>query len=546
MWRRVPRREQGGDSRGTIPPFPSIYEHLRLHLAPDGLTLKESGMRLPDEDYQKARMGGKPDSIGFAPGAADGILRGAPISRNEATEKAVALQEALVEFVHRPSSGSEAKLVQLMVNSHAATSLTPLLQSLSRTPPENLPRLYEQMRRFFLNSGHREVLKFALAIMASFREQQDLELFRTVARHPEFTQYAIDAISKISPDPVSELVVLARKSEGWGKVSLVERLSESDRPEVRDFLLEEGLENLSNLEGYVALPLAMRYELHEMLGASQVSPSLLRGAARILHTLTFEAVDGGPDGNILDYPAGGQAVERFLAHFEPVASSARDFLTVLAIQQFASSSELDETRMQKAGWDDPRRARILEVCHRILSQTEWIERAKRALTSEDPEEEWRGIAVAKRLGIPLHDYLVDRLRSKPLSPGIWFQFISGADDKRIDEALRLAREVLDVESIATGPAEESDVGPGSERYMCVTYLLQELRRFPGEGWEMIRASLRSPATTNRRFALMALRWWRSADATPEVIEAVRNALRDPSERVRKEATEVLAILDHSS
>ena len=124
MWRRKQRREEYRDVQGAIPALPSIYEHLRSHLAPDRLTLMKTGMKLPDEDYQKARMGGKPDSIGFAPGAVDGILRGAPISRDEANENALSLHRALLQFARRPTSGSEANMVRLMVNSHAATSLS--------------------------------------------------------------------------------------------------------------------------------------------------------------------------------------------------------------------------------------------------------------------------------------------------------------------------------------------------------------------------------------------------------------------------------------
>ena len=176
-----------------------------------------------------------------------------------------------------------------------------------------------------------------------------------------------------------------------------------------------------------------------------------------------------------------------------------------SIHEFVSSGDLDERRLRTAGWDSQRRASVSEVCNRILARTDWVERAKRALASEDPKEQWRGITVAKRLGIPLRDYFVDRLRKNPLDPGMWFHFIWGANEERIDEALKLAREVLHFESIATGPAEESLVGPGHERHDCVNYLLQELRRFPGKGWDMIRASLRSPVTTNRRFGLLALK-----------------------------------------
>ncbi len=525
--------------------MPSIYDHVRSHLAPDGRRLASVGLKLPDEDYQNARLGGKPDSIGFAPGATDGILRDAPVSRKQAEESAIALYDSLLEFAHRPNARSEAKLVQLMVNSHAATSLTPLLLSLSRRPPENLPRLYQRMRQLFLSSGHREVLKYAMTIMAAYHKPEDLQLFRTIGCHPEFTQYAVDAISKVSPDPVSELIALARGATGWGKVSLVERLSASDRPEVRDFLLKEGLENVSVLEGYVALPIATRCKLHEVLEGPVLEPEILRGAARILRALTYQAIDGNPRGNILDYADGGIAVERFLAKFGPVASSLDDYLAVSSIRQFAVSTEFGEDRLLSAGWDSGRRTQVSETCNRILARPMWLEVARRALASEDSQTRWLGLAMAERVGIPLHDFLVEELRKHPLEARMWFRFVHEGDAARMGEALRLAREVLNFESIATGPGDESFAAPGHERHDCVNYLLQELRRFPGLGSDLVRASLRSPVTTNRSLALRVLKNWRPSDTTAEVIEAVRAALQDPSENIRKEAREVLTLLGRS-
>src|SRR6266705_4856725 len=138
MWSRSRRRRVNGSGQDAIPLLPSIYDSIRSHIAPDGRSLAQAGLKLPDEEYQKARLGGKPDSIGFAPGAVDGILQDAPVSRKEADENASALYKAFLDFAHRPTPRSEARLVQAMVNSHTGTSLTPLLMSLSKKPTENL------------------------------------------------------------------------------------------------------------------------------------------------------------------------------------------------------------------------------------------------------------------------------------------------------------------------------------------------------------------------------------------------------------------------
>lgn len=533
---RLPgRRRIHTEHREGVPVLPSIYEHIWKSLGSDG-RLAEKGLKLPDEEYQKGRYGG---GIGFAPGAVDGILRHAPLDRDEIDREIGKLHEAVLEFASKPTSSSEERLLQLLVSGYASGSVPLLLKRLSERSNRKPERMYLNMRRLLLQSGHREVVKFAIAITATFRRPQDLDLFRVLAHHPEFTKYAGEAIARMASDPVSDLMTLATTAEGWGKVNLVERLLESDRTEVRDYLLRDGLKHVSHLEGYLALPIATRYKLHEELDTPTVELGLLQGAADILQVLTYEAVDGGPDGTILDYPQGGDAVERFLAKFESIASSPRDFIVVWSIRQFVSSNKFEKSRLEEAGWDSRRRAKVREGCDRILSRPEWIEQTNLALKSNDPTEVWQGLTMARTLGIPLHDYFVTRLRKNPLDSSMWFQFVGGGDEQRMDEALQLAREILDYETIATGPANESLVSVGHDRHSCVNYLLQELRRFPGKGWEVIRASLRSPAKQNRTFALFALKMWKPSDLTEEVVQAVMDSLHDPSDHVRAAANKVV-------
>jgi hypothetical protein len=66
---------------------------------------------------------------------------------------------------------------------------------------------------------------------------------------------------------------------------------------------------------------------------------------------------------------------------------------------------------------------------------------------------------------------------------------------------------LPLDKIATGPADALGIGLGFEAHQALDYILQELPRFPGQGWELIRAGLQSPVVRNRNFALKALLAW---------------------------------------
>ena len=75
--------------------------------------------------------------------------------------------------------------------------------------------------------------------------------------------------------------------------------------------------------------------------------------------------------------------------------------------------------------------------------------------------------------------------------------------------------------------------PGVRPHRALDWVLQDLRRFPGTGWPLIRAGLRSPVTRNRNMAVQALASW-GRGAWPQDAELlVRQAARaEPREDTR--------------
>jgi hypothetical protein len=146
--------------------------------------------------------------------------------------------------------------------------------------------------------------------------------------------------------------------------------------------------------------------------------------------------------------------------------------------------------------------------------------------------------VAGRLGVDLHQYLIDQLRSDPGNSGLWYRFVAGADEPRLREAVDLAVTLWDLSEISRGPALDHFGGPSSP-LASVDFILQELPRFPGVGASLIGASLRSPVIRHRLISLRALSRWE--EKPPELMHLVSNLARDdPHEDVRENAGLVLA------
>jgi len=85
------------------------------------------------------------------------------------------------------------------------------------------------------------------------------------------------------------------------------------------------------------------------------------------------------------------------------------------------------------------------------------------------------------------------------------------------------------------------MGPQWADHDHLDFVLQDLRRFPGKGWPLIHAGLRSPVVRNRHMALRALSRW-GRDRWPQETQALlERALADePDDSVRAELHTVLA------
>jgi hypothetical protein len=136
--------------------------------------------------------------------------------------------------------------------------------------------------------------------------------------------------------------------------------------------------------------------------------------------------------------------------------------------------------------------------------------------------------------------LIGRLRQDPLDAATWFHAIRQADASTIDEVLALAEALLPLPAIATGPANEMGLGQQYAAHQCLDFVVQDLGKWPGHGWNLLAAGLSSPVVRNRNMAINALTNW-PRDAWPDAATpALRTALlAEPADKIRQRLVDLL-------
>lgn len=203
---------------------PSILEHVRAHVRPDAPGLTEGGEELPDEAI--FNEGG----IRFASGALEGaFVRYAESHDDDAAVER--LHSALVALANRPGARTREEVRELFREGDVRVRIDALTSRLSAFPPTNPARLYDELREIFLKSGHRDEVKYAMALMSTYRRPEDADLFRVIGRHEEFTLYAAVALSNVVDDPAREWSELLQHVSGWGRTELSELILREPQPE---------------------------------------------------------------------------------------------------------------------------------------------------------------------------------------------------------------------------------------------------------------------------------------------------------------------------
>ena len=504
---------------------PSIHDHIRAHIAPGRPGLTEGGEELPDErdDGELRWVAGGMDGAFGHHGGGGGDAR-----------RARKLHGALRAVLRDLSPAALKRFYELLLDGSAIDAMDPLLDRAAERQDLAADRLGELARWIARNAPDREPVKVALALLGAAGGPEDIELVTTLGRHEELTLYAAVALMKIGGDRAEELLFhLAQQVTGWGRIHLVERLAGTGSSAIQAWMLREGYRNDVMVE-YLAHVCATTGGLRLALEADEIDPALLTGAGELLAAL----IAGGPAEDMDDYDDGAAVVDRYLHH---LGAEPRQLDQLVIVDQIGRFLEGDGDWAARASrdWTPARREALRARTREIIALPYWPGAVRAGLASGDPQTFHTAARAAAILGIDTWDHQFARLEAG--EDDAWFAVMQTDDPARIDRVVAHAERALPLEDIATGPAEELGLGAAWRQHSSLDFVLQDLRRFPGKGWPLLRAGLQSPVVRNRNMALRALSaWGRSAwppDAEPILIQARG---REPDPEVRRTIEAVLA------
>jgi hypothetical protein len=285
---------------------------------------------------------------------------------------------------------------------------------------------------------------------------------------------------------------------------------------------------------YLAYIAATTGGLNDALRRDPVDRELLTAAGEILDAL----VTGGPAEDMDDYADGADAVEAYLALMQVRSESLCDYLSVAAIKCFLDQMEGWDAR-GSGGWLATRREALEGQCAAILNAPEWDDRIRVGLMSYDRTEFGRADMAASDRGIDTFDIQVAKIREDPLG-GPWFRAWQQADQNRAEFLASLARQLLPLDEIPTGPSDALGIGPDWRPHAALDWTLQALRDHVGVGPDLVLIGLQSSVVRNRNMSLNVLKAWPRQTWPEGACELTeRLAVAGPQEKTRAFAAEVV-------
>ncbi len=473
---------------------------------------------------------GESQEIRWAPGALDGVaIHHFGLGSDDDPSAAITI--ALEKTLQHRQPADTADLYRLLSAGSPLSYIDKLLTALPARKNLDAAALNELVVWLAMNSPDANVVKAAMALLAFFPSPQSQQILTVLGRHDEFTLYAIVALrSFLAPEDYEHVwFEMAQRVDGWGRIHLIERLPEQPGEEVRHWLLRSGYSNSVMVE-YTAWDCAFYGQLLEAL-KQQRDDALLCGAAEM-----FQAIMAGEPGKGIDYYSDApEAFFHYLNHL--LAQPAADPLHYLAAHDIRAQADDSEF------CDDDLRHQLITLADRVLTQQQWDTAIEQALARDD----------AYRFNLAIR---ASRLRNQDPWPAIyhkqmsdsqashWYQLMQTDDVKNIVKVVELAQQQFDLAAIASGPALNNGIGVEWRAHNAFDFVLQDLKRFPGIGWEALNAGLQSPVIRNRNMAINALQEWAPEQLSPHLTFLEHCLAREPDQSVRERMEALMLRVKH--
>lgn len=507
----------------------SIFAYIKDNIDAQTGELKEGAFELPDEQFRLNRIG-----VRWDPGALDSVSDSISLQRSKILAKKII--KVLARVANTNSDQAKAELYRLLMNDDVVIYFDAIIAEVAKQKIEQDIYLHPYLNFLVRKSPDRGPIKFSIAMLGQLADPRDLALIHTLGLHEEFTLYSAVAIAKILPQPDVALWELAQKVNGWGRIQIVEMLADTKNEQIQKWILYEGYRNSISYK-YLTYIAATTGNLNAALAKKIIADELLVSAGEIIKAM----LDAAPKQDMNSFEHAGPVVENYLRHVALHRKKTKidSLLVVDAIRTYLTEHSAAKKLVTAQGWNKIKIQQSLAQIDKIMSWKSWPRLTQNLLLSSSNLNFYQANRAANILGINTWRAHWQRLNDKPTDSGRWNEVMQLADESNIADIIDLAKKKLPLEKISSGPSNALGLGPEYRIHSSLDLILQNLERFPCQGWTLIYTGLRSPVIRNRVMAIKALQSWDSNKWSKKMRDSLLEVYENEPEQEVKQSLMVL-------
>ena len=502
----------------------SIYMHIRDNIEKEGKLTTEN---LPDDEVRH-----QDTELRWAAGALDGAFgHHALCSENDVMLANLTQSIALYGRIK-----DKIGFYNIIIKDNIVSSIDNVIEEIVKLQVKMTQNLYDWLEFLAFESPDRGAVKTGIALLGAVGAKRFKDQIKILGIHEEFTLYVTVALQNMSDDPEIELWELAKKVHGWGRIHLVERLAETNDPEIKYWILTEGYKN-SIMYEYLAYIAADTGELKKTLSNDNIEDDILLAASDIIQALINE----GPVYGISIYQDAAQTIKLYIKHTLGKRDNLSYLLTYDSIYKYVTENDAEWENLIENGWNEEIRNEIAKTLREEIKNKTWVELVIKSANTENVMNFWIINRAAKILSINLFNIHWERLKKDSLNQTKWFDVMNSVTNEHIDEILEYAIKTIPLTAISTGADEVMSLGKEYNLHSIIDFIVQSLDKYEGKGEAIILATLKSPVIRNRNMAIRTLDNWSIEYITKELKDAIKDAEKiEPKEDVKERLNKLLA------
>lgn len=426
----------------------------------------------------------KEDEVLFADGAKDGISYYHFGTSEVSDEDYNTMSKAISEASDRNFEQANKLFIELSKNV-SCLSIIDKLQKHIWDNKENLQarNLYDYAVETITLSDNIECIKYGLSIleMLNTNNEELKKDIKILALCDEFTFYCVN-IMKTWPQGNVDIFETAKKVYGWGRIFAVEQLRALDPyyEEIRKWMLEEGIHNDVS-SAYSALTVWRNGNVGSTLYTHPTFEQF-----HYIRDIIDALLDEEPVQGLSALDKRKEIILTFLNEALKMPLVLEDYIVIHNIYSYFK--DLDDCQ------------EILSLAKKILSE----DKAKNIIL--DGIKKGKAIDLGIFIGIDCKPYILELMKNNFKDSYYLCRYLVDDDNYR-KELLRVFENNLSLKEIVSVP--DNSLGFENKHFnqAALGCLMQELRRYPLEGIEFIKAGLQSKPVRTRNSALAVLKSW---------------------------------------